>query len=156
MNFGLAHLDRFAWVGGFSSAPNTRKPAELVPDPPPPYAPVQRPDVHAVWAGASSLPNPASSAMAPVGSELSVSPRLHILGKVLSGLFTLATYALDRDRGRSSWLLVLSDLTGSRTKSMGRSTGRCRSGSLRRGGRGYGSGGGRNARHRDNKRSRMA
>lgn len=33
LNFGLAHLDNFAWVGGFSSAPNTKKPAELVPDP---------------------------------------------------------------------------------------------------------------------------
>jgi enterochelin esterase-like enzyme len=33
LNFGLGNLDQFAWVGGFSSAPNTRKPAELVPDP---------------------------------------------------------------------------------------------------------------------------
>jgi enterochelin esterase-like enzyme len=33
LNFGLKHLDRFAWVGGFSSAPNTRPPAELLPDP---------------------------------------------------------------------------------------------------------------------------
>jgi len=33
LNFGLGHLDTFAWVGGFSSAPNTRPPAELVPDP---------------------------------------------------------------------------------------------------------------------------
>jgi enterochelin esterase-like enzyme len=33
LNFGLAHLDVFAWVGGFSSAPNTKSPAELVPDP---------------------------------------------------------------------------------------------------------------------------
>ncbi len=33
LNFGLAHLDTFAWIGGFSSAPNTKKPAELVPDP---------------------------------------------------------------------------------------------------------------------------
>ncbi len=33
LNFGLSHLDTFAWVGGFSSAPNTRPPAELVPDP---------------------------------------------------------------------------------------------------------------------------
>jgi enterochelin esterase-like enzyme len=32
LNFGLAHLDTFAWVGGFSSAPNTRPPAQLVPD----------------------------------------------------------------------------------------------------------------------------
>lgn len=32
LNFGLGHLDTFAWVGGFSSAPNTRKPEELVPD----------------------------------------------------------------------------------------------------------------------------
>jgi enterochelin esterase-like enzyme len=33
LNFGLGHLDRFAWVGGFSSAPNTKRPAQLVPDP---------------------------------------------------------------------------------------------------------------------------
>jgi len=33
LNFGLGHLDIFAWVGGFSSAPNTKPPAELVPDP---------------------------------------------------------------------------------------------------------------------------
>lgn len=33
LNFGLAHLDRFAWLGAFSSAPNTKAPAELVPDP---------------------------------------------------------------------------------------------------------------------------
>jgi enterochelin esterase-like enzyme len=33
LNFGLGNLDRFAWVGGFSSAPNTKPPAALVPDP---------------------------------------------------------------------------------------------------------------------------
>ena len=33
LNFGLANLDTFAWIGGFSSAPNTRPAAELVPDP---------------------------------------------------------------------------------------------------------------------------
>ena len=33
LNFGLAHLDTFAWLGAFSAAPNTRPPAELVPDP---------------------------------------------------------------------------------------------------------------------------
>ena len=33
LNFGLAHLDRFAWIGAFSSAPNTKAPAELMPDP---------------------------------------------------------------------------------------------------------------------------
>ena len=32
LNFGLKHLDMFAWVGGFSSAPNTKPSAELVPD----------------------------------------------------------------------------------------------------------------------------
>ncbi|HEY1174244.1 MAG TPA: alpha/beta hydrolase-fold protein [Verrucomicrobiae bacterium] len=32
LNFGLGNLDKFAWVGGFSSAPNTKKPAELLPD----------------------------------------------------------------------------------------------------------------------------
>ena len=33
LNFGLAHPDVFAWVGGFSSAPNTKPPAELLPKP---------------------------------------------------------------------------------------------------------------------------
>ena len=33
LNVGLANLDTFAWVGGFSSAPNTKPAAELVPDP---------------------------------------------------------------------------------------------------------------------------
>jgi len=33
LNFGLTHLDTFAWLGAFSSAPNTREPAQLVPDP---------------------------------------------------------------------------------------------------------------------------
>lgn len=33
LNFGLGNLDVFASVGGFSSAPNTKQPAELVPNP---------------------------------------------------------------------------------------------------------------------------
>lgn len=33
LNFGLTNLDTFAWVGGFSPAPNTKAPEELVPDP---------------------------------------------------------------------------------------------------------------------------
>ena len=33
LNFGLGNLDTFAWVGGFSSAPNTMPPAQLVRDP---------------------------------------------------------------------------------------------------------------------------
>ena len=33
LNFGLGNLDKFAWVGGFSSAPNTKQPQELMPDP---------------------------------------------------------------------------------------------------------------------------
>ena len=32
LNFGLAHLDTFAWIGGFSSAPNTRPAHELIAD----------------------------------------------------------------------------------------------------------------------------
>jgi enterochelin esterase-like enzyme len=31
LNFGLGHLDTFAWVGGFSSAPTIRPAAELLP-----------------------------------------------------------------------------------------------------------------------------
>lgn len=33
LNFGLGNLDKFAWIGGFSSAPNTKRPEELLPDP---------------------------------------------------------------------------------------------------------------------------
>src|SRR5690606_40952619 len=33
LNFGLGNLDKFAWVGGFSSAPNTKPAKELVPNP---------------------------------------------------------------------------------------------------------------------------
>ncbi|WP_372948452.1 alpha/beta hydrolase [Mariniphaga sp.] len=33
LNFGLGNLDKFVWVGGFSSAPNTKPPQELVPNP---------------------------------------------------------------------------------------------------------------------------
>jgi enterochelin esterase-like enzyme len=32
LDFGLANLDTFAWIGGFSSAPNTFAPDKLVPD----------------------------------------------------------------------------------------------------------------------------
>lgn len=33
LNFGLGNLNKFAWVGAFSAAPNTKRPEELVPDP---------------------------------------------------------------------------------------------------------------------------
>jgi len=33
LNFGLGNLNTFAWIGGFSSAPNTKKPEVLVPNP---------------------------------------------------------------------------------------------------------------------------
>jgi len=33
LNFGLGHLDTFAWIGAFSSAPNTKPAKQLVPDP---------------------------------------------------------------------------------------------------------------------------
>src|SRR5699024_95068 len=33
LKFGLGNLDAFDWVGGFSSAPNTSEPEQLLPDP---------------------------------------------------------------------------------------------------------------------------
>ena len=33
LNFGLGHIDTFAWIAGFSSARNTKAAAELVPNP---------------------------------------------------------------------------------------------------------------------------
>ena len=32
LNFGLTHLDRFAWIAAFSPAPNTKPAAELIPN----------------------------------------------------------------------------------------------------------------------------
>jgi len=32
LNFGLGHLDKFAWIGGFSAAPNMKQPKQLLPD----------------------------------------------------------------------------------------------------------------------------
>lgn len=32
LNFGLGNIDKFAWIGGFSSAPNTKEPQELLPN----------------------------------------------------------------------------------------------------------------------------
>lgn len=33
LNIGLSHVDTFAWVGAIAAAPNTKPPAQLVPDP---------------------------------------------------------------------------------------------------------------------------
>lgn len=33
LNFGLGNINKFAWVGGFSSAPNTKEPQQLLPNP---------------------------------------------------------------------------------------------------------------------------
>lgn len=44
LNFGLAHLETFAWVGGFSSAPNTNAPEVLIPD-----APKAREQLKLLW-----------------------------------------------------------------------------------------------------------
>jgi enterochelin esterase-like enzyme len=33
LNFGFGHMDKFAWLGAFSAAPNTKPGPELVPDP---------------------------------------------------------------------------------------------------------------------------
>lgn len=33
LNFGLGNIDKFAWVGAFSAAPNTKEPQQLLPDP---------------------------------------------------------------------------------------------------------------------------
>jgi enterochelin esterase-like enzyme len=33
LNFGLGHPDKFAWIGAFSAAPNTKAPEALAPDP---------------------------------------------------------------------------------------------------------------------------
>lgn len=33
LNFGLGNIDKFAWVGAFSAAPNTKEPQVLLPDP---------------------------------------------------------------------------------------------------------------------------
>ncbi len=32
LNFGLGNIDKFAWIGAFSAAPNTKPPEQLIPD----------------------------------------------------------------------------------------------------------------------------
>ncbi len=44
LNFGLGNLDKFAWIGGFSSAPNTRQPEALIPD-----VNAARKNIHLLW-----------------------------------------------------------------------------------------------------------
>lgn len=44
LNFGLANLDKFAWIGGFSSAPNTRQPEELIKD-----SKAAKQKIHLLW-----------------------------------------------------------------------------------------------------------
>lgn len=44
LNFGLSHLDTFAWIGAFSPAPNTKPVAELIPD-----AAIAQRDLRLLW-----------------------------------------------------------------------------------------------------------
>jgi enterochelin esterase-like enzyme len=33
LNFGLGHMEKFAWIGGFSVGPNVKPASQLVPNP---------------------------------------------------------------------------------------------------------------------------
>ncbi len=44
LNFGFANPTVFAWIGGFSAAPNTRPPEQLIPDPV-----MARTQYHLIW-----------------------------------------------------------------------------------------------------------
>jgi enterochelin esterase-like enzyme len=48
LNIGLANVDTFAWLGAIAAAPNTKRPAELVPDP------AVEPKLKLLWLGCGS------------------------------------------------------------------------------------------------------
>ncbi|MFC4098254.1 alpha/beta hydrolase [Paenibacillus xanthanilyticus] len=52
LNIGLRHLDRFAWIGAFSPAPNTLEPNQLLPD-----AEAASKNIHLLWISCGDADN---------------------------------------------------------------------------------------------------
>src|SRR5207248_1944732 len=113
LNFGLAHLDTFAWVGGFSSAPNTKPPEQLLADP---AAAAQQ--LRLLWRrdGTSRLTRALvfgfGSGFRPSGRLSDFGPRIHarFLGKGLLELcLTAAVIASFVPGARSADLATLKD-----------------------------------------------
>ncbi|MGI5939743.1 MAG: DUF362 domain-containing protein [Thermoleophilia bacterium] len=139
-------------------------------DPPPPITtPVQGAEAQPLRAGVSaSLPSHASAA--PVASESEVpgaASKFEIVEKVFNGLFTIATFMLDRGRGRSTWPTGVDRRAGKTFSSRAGRAGGCSRGGVGRGtgqvqrlgggpggGRGLGGAGRGSGRRRSNKRNR--
>ena len=114
---------------------------EVIPQSPLP-APAQHPEAQPVWAGAPSLSLDQAAAAFPATPQTAAISKLELLEKAFSGLFAIATYALDRKRGRSSWLAAAVQKPGDTTASTG-SGGRGCAGGQRRHGTNRGQGLGR-------------
>lgn len=52
LNFGLGNLDVFGWIGGFSSAPNTKEPQQLLPKPD-----LAKEKAHLIWVSCGDVDN---------------------------------------------------------------------------------------------------
>ena len=120
---------------------------EVVPQPPLP-ALAQIPEAQPFWAGAPSLPSSQAAAAAPATPQPVAISKLDLVEKVFNGLIAIATYALDRKRGRSSWLAAAAQKPGNAATPTGGGGGRCPIGQQGRGakqgqGSGRGLGGGR-------------
>jgi NAD-dependent dihydropyrimidine dehydrogenase PreA subunit len=143
-------------------------PTDLVPESPPSGALARYPRTQPIWAGASSrYPTAAGATVptaAPPASQPAATSKLEVVERLLSGLFSVITYALDRKQSGS---IGSTAVTARAAKSMataggrgGRGTG-CSGGKrasggaqgLRRG-QGVGSGRGRNDRCRSQRRNR--
>jgi Fe-S-cluster-containing hydrogenase component 2 len=144
---------------------------EIVSERPPTSVPAQRPGAQSLWAGTPPFsPDAVGAAAIPAASSVSRSApasKLAVVEKVLSGLLSVAAFALERKQGRSAWPTSLKALIGSGTPATGAGSTRCSgprqvrgdrqglgAGQGPRDGRGPGAGRGRNVRCQASRRNR--
>lgn len=133
---------------------------ETIPEYPPASLPARPPEAQPLWAGTRPLSPDAVGAAAPLAaspvSRSAAISKLDVVEKVLSGLLSIAAFALDRRQGRAVALTGLKARTGTGTAATGAGgtacSGRRQAG---RGGRGLsggrGLGGGRGQAKRRNR-----
>lgn len=133
---------------------------ETVPECPPASVPAPRPEAQPLWAGTRPLSPGAVGAAAPLAaspvSRSAPASKLDVVEKVLSGLLSVAAFALDRRQGRSVALTGRKARTGTGTATAGPGGSGCsgrrqagRGGRYSDGGRGLG--GGRGPAYRRNR-----
>jgi NAD-dependent dihydropyrimidine dehydrogenase PreA subunit len=118
---------------------------ETIPEYPPTSVPAQRPEAQPLWAGTRPLsPDAVGAAVTPAASPAprsAATSKLDVVQKVLSGVLSVAAFALNRKQGRSVISTALKARTGTGAAVTGAGgtgcSGRRQAG---RGGRGLGGG----------------